>query len=64
MKPKIKIINRDSNSVIASSYQSKQLAEIVDKELSNKYYSKLIESPLQLYLTLVVNPADEELNDS
>lgn len=64
MKPKIKIINRDSNSVIASSYQSKQLAEIVDKELSNKYYSKLIESPLQLYLTLVVNPTDEELNDS
>lgn len=64
MKPKIKIINRDSNSVIASSYQSKQLAEIVDKEFSNKYYSKLIESPLQLYLTLVVNPADEELNDS
>lgn len=64
MKPKIKIINRDTNSVIASSYQSKQLAEIVDKELSNKYYSKLVESPLQLYLTLVVHPTDEELNDS
>lgn len=64
MKPKIKILNRSTNAIVESANQSKRLAEIVNEELSNKYYSKLIDSPLQLHLTLIVNPTEEDLNDA
>ena len=64
MKPIIKIIYNGNGSVIEMSLKGKTFEEMVEKELLDKRYSKIVSSPIQLYITIVLNPNDNELNDS
>lgn len=64
MKPIIKIIYNGNGSVIEMSLKGKSFEEMVEKELLDKRYSKIVSSPIQLYITIVLNPNDNELNDS
>lgn len=64
MKPIIKIIYNGNGSVIDLSLKGKNFEKMVEKELTDKRYAKIVSSPIQLYLTLVLNPNDTELGDS
>ena len=64
MKPIIQIIYKGSGDVIESSLKGKRFEEQIVKELLDKRYSKIMDSPVQLYLTLVMNPESNDLTNA
>lgn len=64
MKPIIQFVYKGSGSVIDSSLKGQTFKEQIEKELKEKRYAKIINSPIQLYFTLIVNPDEISLSDS
>lgn len=64
MKPIIQFVYKGSGSVIDSSLKGQIIKEQIEKELKEKRYAKIVNSPIQLYFTLIVNPDEISLSDS
>lgn len=64
MKPIIQFVYKGSGSVIDSSLKGQIFKEQIEKELKEKRYAKIVNSPIQLYFTLIVNPDEISLSDS
>lgn len=64
MKPIIQFVYKGSGSVIDSSLKGQTFKEQIEKELKEKRYAKIINSPIQLYFTLIVNPDEISLSNS
>lgn len=64
MKPIVQLIYNGTGSLIDLSLKGKNFQNVIEKELKDKRYEKIISSPIQLYVTLVLNPSKEDLTDS
>lgn len=64
MKPIIQFIYKGNGSVVDASLKGEIFKEQIEKELKEKRYTKIVNSPIQLYLTLVFNPDETSLSDS
>lgn len=64
MKPIIQFIYKGSGSIIDSSLKGQSFKDLIEKELKDKRYANIVNSPIQLYLTLIINPDDINLSDS
>lgn len=64
MKPIVNLIYNASGSIIDSSIKGQDYVKQIEKELTNKRYDKIVKSPIQLYLTLNINPDETSLKDS
>lgn len=62
MKPITKIIYNGNGSIIDLSLKGKELLELVDKELDSKRFSRIVSSPVQLYVTFFINPDEKKLD--
>lgn len=61
MKPIIKIVYNGAGALIDMSLKGKEFQSVVEKKLTDKRYEKIISCPLQLYITLTLNPSTEIL---
>lgn len=64
MKPIIQFVCKGSGSIIDTSLKGQIFKEQIEKELKEKRYANIVNSPIQLYLTLIVNPDETSLSDS
>ncbi len=64
MKPIVQLIYNGTGSLIDLSLKGKEFQNVIEKELKDKRYEKIVSSPIQLYVTLVLNPSKEDLTDS
>lgn len=64
MKPIIQFVCKGSGSIIDTSLKGQIFKEQIGKELKEKRYANIVNSPIQLYLTLIVNPDETSLSDS
>lgn len=64
MKPIVQLIYNGTGSLIDLSLKGKEFQNVIEKELKNKRYEKIVSSPIQLYITLVLNPSKDDLIDS
>lgn len=64
MKPIVQLIYNGTGSLIDLSLKGKNFQNVIEKEFKDKRYEKIISSPIQLYVTLVLNPSKEDLTDS
>lgn len=64
MKPIIQFIHNGSGSIIDSSLKGEIIKQNIEKELKEKRYSRIISSPVQIYITLIVHPEESTLSDS
>lgn len=64
MKPIIQFVCKGSGSIIDTSFKGQIFKEQIEKELKEKRYANIVNSPIQLYLTLIVNPDETSLSDS
>lgn len=64
MKPIIQFIYKGSGSIIDSSLKGQSFKDLIENELKDKRYANIVNSPIQLYLTLIINPDDINLSDS
>lgn len=64
MKPIVRVIFRNTNSVIESSIKAESVAKQFEKFLSDKDFVSIIESPVQLYMTIIINPDEADLDES
>lgn len=64
MTPIIQFIHKGSGSVIESAYNGQAFKEQVVKEFKEKRYARIIKSPIQIFVTIIVNPDVESLSDS
>ena len=61
MKPIVKQIYNSEGSLIDLSLKGKEFQGVIEKELNDKRYQRIISCPLQLYITLTLNPSKESL---
>lgn len=61
MKPIIQFVYNGSGSIIDSSLKGQTLKDKIEKELKDKRYSNIVNSPIQLYFTLIINPSENNL---
>lgn len=64
MKPIIQFVCKGSGSIIDTSLKGQIFKEQIEKELKEKRYANIVNSPIQLYLTLIVNPDETSLSGS
>lgn len=64
MKPIVRVFFRNTNSVIKSSVKAESVAKQFEKILSDKDFVSIIESPVQLYMTIIINPNEIDLDES
>lgn len=61
MKPIVQIVYNGNGSIIDMSLKGQSFEKKIEKELADKRYARIVSSPLQLYITLILNPSDKEM---
>ena len=64
MKPIVKVFINNTNSIIASSIKAESVSKQFEKTLLEKEFVNIIQSPIQLYMTIIVNPYETDLEGS
>lgn len=64
MKPIVRVLIRNTNSAIESSIKAEGIVKQFEKALSGKEFASIIDSPIQLYMTIIVNPNETDLEGS
>lgn len=64
MKPIVQIIYNGNGSVIDMSLKGKDFEVTVKKELADKRYERIASAPIQLYITLILNPNDKDIESA